>query len=43
MDLGEMPYKTMSPSGRLAFTDPDPYIFHFPTAMPAWPARWCAP
>jgi spermidine dehydrogenase len=30
MDLGDMPYKTMSPSGRLALTDPDPYIFHFP-------------
>jgi spermidine dehydrogenase len=30
MDLGEDPYRTMSPSGRLAFTDPDPYIFHFP-------------
>jgi spermidine dehydrogenase len=30
MDLGEDAYRTMSPSGRLAFTDPDPYIFHFP-------------
>ena len=30
MDLGEKAYKTMSPSGRLAKTDPDPYIFHFP-------------
>ena len=30
MDLGEEPYKTMSPSGRLALTDPDDYIFHFP-------------
>ncbi len=30
MELGEDPYPTMSPSGRLAFTDPDPYIFHFP-------------
>ncbi|UJW84426.1 NAD(P)-binding protein [Devosia sp. SL43] len=30
MDLGDMPYKTMSPSGRLALTDPDPYIYHFP-------------
>jgi spermidine dehydrogenase len=30
MDLGETPYKTMSPSGRLALTDPDDYIFHFP-------------
>ncbi len=30
MDLGEKAYKTMSPSGRLALTDPDPYIFHFP-------------
>jgi spermidine dehydrogenase len=30
MDLGEKPYKTMSPSGRLVLTDPDPYIYHFP-------------
>jgi spermidine dehydrogenase len=30
MDLGDEVYPTMSPSGRLAFTDPDPYIFHFP-------------
>jgi spermidine dehydrogenase len=30
MDLGDMPYNTMSPSGRLALTDPDPYIYHFP-------------
>lgn len=30
MDLGETPYKTMSPSGRLALTDPDEYIYHFP-------------
>ncbi len=30
MDLGERPYKTMSPSRRLALTDPDPYIYHFP-------------
>ena len=30
MDLGDLPYKTMSPSGRLALTDPDPYIYHFP-------------
>ncbi|WP_374656435.1 NAD(P)-binding protein [Dongia sp.] len=30
MDLGDRAYKTMSPSGRLALTDPDPYIFHFP-------------
>lgn len=30
MDLGEVPYKTMSPSGRLVRTDPDPYIYHFP-------------
>ena len=30
MDLGEDVYPTMSPSGRLAFSDPDPYIFHFP-------------
>lgn len=30
MDLGDAPYKTMSPSGRLALTDPDPYIYHFP-------------
>ncbi len=30
MDLGDAVYPTLSPSGRLAFTDPDPYIFHFP-------------
>lgn len=30
MDLGDEPYRTMSPSGRLALTDPDRYIFHFP-------------
>ena len=30
MDLGDKPYKTMSPSGRLALTDPDDYIHHFP-------------
>lgn len=30
MDLGEMPYRAMSPSGRLALVDPDPYIYHFP-------------
>ncbi len=30
MDLGELPYKAMSPSGRLALTDPDDYIYHFP-------------
>ncbi|MCA0434232.1 MAG: NAD(P)/FAD-dependent oxidoreductase [Proteobacteria bacterium] len=30
MDLGDKPYKTMSPSGRLVLTDPDPYIYHFP-------------
>jgi spermidine dehydrogenase len=30
MDLGETPYKTMSPSGRLVLTDPDDYIYHFP-------------
>jgi spermidine dehydrogenase len=30
MDLGDVPSKTMSPSGRLAKTDPDDYIFHFP-------------
>jgi spermidine dehydrogenase len=30
MDLGDTPYPTMSPSGRLALTDPDPYIYHFP-------------
>jgi spermidine dehydrogenase len=30
MDLGEQPYRTMSPSGRLALTDPDEYIYHFP-------------
>lgn len=30
MDLGDKAYPTMSPSGRLALTDPDPYIYHFP-------------
>ncbi len=30
MDLGEMVSKYHSPSGRLAFTDPDAYIYHFP-------------
>ena len=30
MELGDKAYKTMSPSGRLAKTDPDDYIFHFP-------------
>ncbi|MEO5805323.1 NAD(P)-binding protein [Devosia sp.] len=30
MDLGDQPHKTMSPSGRLVLTDPDPYIYHFP-------------
>ena len=30
MDLGETVSKFHSPSGRLAWTDPDPYIYHFP-------------
>jgi spermidine dehydrogenase len=30
MDLGETVSKYHSPSGRLAFTDPDAYIYHFP-------------
>ena len=30
MDLGEAVSKYHSPSGRLAFTDPDAYIYHFP-------------
>ncbi|MFE0752660.1 NAD(P)-binding protein [Inquilinus sp. NPDC058860] len=30
MDLGDGAYRTMSPSGRLARTDPDDYIYHFP-------------
>lgn len=30
MNLGEAVYPAHSPSGRLAFTDPDPYIYHFP-------------
>jgi spermidine dehydrogenase len=30
MDLGEAVSKFHSPSGRLAFTDPDDYIYHFP-------------
>lgn len=30
MDLGEDTYPTLSPSGRILFTYPDDYIFHFP-------------
>ena len=30
MDLGDNVSKFHSPSGRLAWTDPDPYIYHFP-------------
>jgi spermidine dehydrogenase len=30
MDLGERVHPAHSPSGRLAFTDPDYYIYHFP-------------
>jgi spermidine dehydrogenase len=30
MDLGDAVHPAHSPSGRLAFTDPDPYIYHFP-------------
>lgn len=30
MDLGDKPYKTMSPSGRLEAIDEDDYIYHFP-------------
>jgi spermidine dehydrogenase len=30
MDLGEAVSKYHSPSGRLGFTDPDDYIYHFP-------------
>ncbi|MGL5008409.1 MAG: NAD(P)-binding protein [Paracoccaceae bacterium] len=30
MDLGEAVHPNHSPSGRLAFTDPDAYIYHFP-------------
>lgn len=30
MDLGDMPFAPMSPSGRLVKVDPDPYIYHFP-------------
>ena len=30
MDLGDSVSKFHSPSGRLGFTDPDPYIYHFP-------------
>lgn len=30
MDLGDLPYRTMSASARRSLTDPDPYIFHFP-------------
>ena len=30
MELGDKPYKTMSPSGRLEAIDEDDYIYHFP-------------
>jgi len=30
MDLGPEADAAMSPTGRLAYTDPDPYIYHFP-------------
>ena len=30
MGLGTTPHKSMSPTGRLALTDPDQYIYHFP-------------
>ena len=30
MDLGDVPDKTNSPSGRLLVADPDAYIYHFP-------------
>ena len=30
MDLGELPYKTMSPSGRIKKVDDGDYIYHFP-------------
>ena len=30
MNLGDKPYKTMSPSGRLEKIDQDDYIYHFP-------------
>ncbi len=30
MNLGALADPAMSPSGRLAYTDPDPYIYHFP-------------
>lgn len=30
MDLGEDATKLMAPSGRLSWTAPDPYIYHFP-------------
>lgn len=30
MDLGDKPYRTMSPSGRLEAVDEDDYIYHFP-------------
>jgi spermidine dehydrogenase len=30
MELGDAPHRAMSPSGRLALTDPDDYIHHFP-------------
>jgi spermidine dehydrogenase len=30
MDLGDQADELMSPTGRLAYTDPDDYIYHFP-------------
>ena len=30
MDLGYLPYRTMSASARRSLNDPDPNIFHFP-------------
>ncbi len=30
MNLGDTVHPAHSPSGRLGFTDPDPYIYHFP-------------
>ena len=30
MNLGALADPAMSPTGRLAYTDPDPYIYHFP-------------
>ena len=42
MDLGDAADPTMSPTGRLAYTDPDDYIYHFPDGNTVSRGRWCA-